>query len=480
MSKDLQQAGSQVNVAEIVHHGDKLLIPEGMSIPQAMDLLKRREQYLQTAVAIQQDYNVFPWDGAHALAKVLAKRYGWTDMKPTPGMLGDKPPELIRIEVAPGKFTEVPLGRFSIPGVEGWLQTAVSSVDGRVAFTLKAGILRGSEATVRQIFADLTEYLKTGSIYQGQAIKLRFSGDDGDPIEVPTPQFLDTSKIDADMLVFSNEVQTAVNTNLFTPITRAGELIQHGIPVKRGVLLGGTYGTGKTLAATVASKLAVEAGITFIYVPRADELSQAVKFAQQYQSPASVVFCEDVDRVMDGERSIEMDDILNIIDGIDSKNSNIIVVLTTNHLDQINQAMLRPGRLDAVIEVSPPDAAAVTKLIRKYGGAVIDPAAKLDRVGEVMQGNIPAVIAEVVKRAKLSQLSLQEPGTALNVISEDALLDAAHTMKRQLELLNRERVKELPTIEDLVGNVVAKAVNGSGEAYRLKFQRFAEAVQSIK
>ena len=39
-----------------------------------------------------------------------------------------------------------------------------------------------------------------------------------------------------------------------------------------------------------------------------------------------------------------MDDVLNIIDGIDSKKANIITVLTTNDLEGINPAMLRPGR----------------------------------------------------------------------------------------------------------------------------------------
>lgn len=58
----------------------------------------------------------------------------------------------------------------------------------------------------------------------------------------------------------------------------------------------GTYGTGKTMAATVASRLAVDAGITYVYVPRADELSDAIEFAKQYQSPACVIFCaEDIE-----------------------------------------------------------------------------------------------------------------------------------------------------------------------------------------
>ncbi|MEX0632803.1 hypothetical protein M8494_14790 [Serratia ureilytica] len=45
-----------------------------------------------------------------------------------------------------------------------------------------------------------------------------------------------------------------------------------------------------------------------------------------------MIFCEDIDRAVSGERSVAMDDILNILDGIDTKANNIITVLTTNQL----------------------------------------------------------------------------------------------------------------------------------------------------
>ena len=151
--------------------------------------------------------------------------------------------------------------------------------------------------------------------------------------------------------------------------------------MKRGVLLGGKYGTGKTLAATVAARLAQDNGITYVYTPRADELGDAIAFAKQYQSPACVVFCEDIDRQVTGQRTVAMDDILNILDGVDTKTDNIITVLTTNHLDNVNQAMLRPGRLDAIINVETPDAYTAERLVRHYGGEAINAAEDLTEVG---------------------------------------------------------------------------------------------------
>lgn len=428
---------SEVDVAEIRYHDGPLLLPLGMSLKAAVAMLVAREDFLMTTVDINETFDVFPMDGANALTEVMTEMYGWAPATPIPGFFGDTPPQLIRTEVAPGVFKEVQWGRFTIPGGDGgFVQTsAARGSNGRFSFVIHANVLRKDEDMVRSLFHAVREYLKVNSIYRGQAIKIRFRDDHGKPLAMPEPSFMDTSKINPDGLIYSDEVQRSVEVNLFTPIQRVQDLLLNGMSVKRGILLGGTFGTGKTLAATVASKHAVDNGITYVYVPRADELSDAIQFAKQYQSPACVVFCEDIDRALNGERSVAMDDILNIIDGIDTKHSHIITVLTTNDLKGIHAAMLRPGRLDAVIEVLPPDAKAVERLLRFYAGPAIAPETNLEKAGLALDGNIPAVIAEVIKRAKLAQLMHQPAGQMVNLLSEDAVCDAALSMASQLKLL---------------------------------------------
>lgn len=435
MGKTLDTAKEAVVVADIVHSGEKMILPEGVSLRQARDLIERRMEYEEEEVDMSEAFNVFPWDGAYALDQVLRKMYGWSPAQATQSFFGPIPPKLINIDIGIGKKASVPWGQFSLPNIEGKVQTSVSRVQGRFVFQIGATVKRKSEETVLRLFRELREYLKTGSIYQGKAIKIRFRDDDGDPLGMPEPQFMATDDVDESQLVYSREVMSAINTNLFTPIKRVKELQANGLPVKRGVLLGGTYGTGKTLAAKVASKYACQGGITFIYVSRADELADAINFGKQYQSPACVIFCEDIDRAMSGERSVAIDDILNIIDGIDTKSANIMVVLTTNNLTSIEPAMLRPGRLDAVIDVKAPDAEAVQRLLRVYGVDAIGMDEDLTDVGEALDGKIPAVIAEVVKRAKLSQLALNQPGEPVTRLTSDALLEAATTMNMQLQLL---------------------------------------------
>jgi transitional endoplasmic reticulum ATPase len=460
MGQTLDKTGKKVDIANVVHHGEKLILPIGMDIPGAIELLKRRWQYLQEEVVIDETFDVFPWDGAHAFDKVLRRRYGWAPATAVQTMFGPNPPKMITIATGPKVHdkTSIPWGKFELPNVKGEVHTTTGMKEGRICFRLYAKVKREGEDAVHALCEDLRQELILHSIYRGQAIKIRFRNDNGSPLEMPEPKFMETDHISREMLILPQDVENAVETNLFTPIERVSDCLANGVPIKRGVLLGGKYGTGKTLAATVASRLCVDNGVTFLYIMHADELGDAINFSKQYQSPACVIFCEDIDRSMSGERSVEMDQILNTIDGIDAKYNQVIVVLTTNEIEKINAAMLRPGRLDAVIDVTPPDAVAVQRLLRFYGGSAIEPDADLSEAGKALDGAIPAVIAEVVKRAKLAQLRRQPKGDPVTQVSGAALVEAAKTMEMQIRIL-KERSEARPpriTIDDLVHNAVAR------------------------
>lgn len=473
-AQTLAEKPKVVAVTEIVRHGEKLTLPEKMTIAEGIDLLLRRMEYEEETTTFHETYDVLPFDGANALDEVLIAKFGWAPAIAVPGFFGDTPPRMISVEVAPGVFRQVAWGRFKLPNISGFIQTGVGMKNGRYSFQLNAQIKRVDEETVRSLFEEVRKFLVTGSIYKGKAIKIRFRDDAGNQLEMPEPKFIDTDRIDPNGLIYAKSVQDSVETNLFTPIQRAQDLINNGIPIKRGVLLGGVYGTGKTMAATVASRYAVDSGITYVYIPRANELADAIEFAKQYQSPACVIFCEDVDRVTSGERSVKMDEILNLIDGIDTKNANIITVLTTNDLEAINPAMIRPGRLDAVIDVTPPDAHAVEKLIRLYGGEAITPDTDLSEAGRVLDGQIPAVIAEVVKRAKLAELRRLPAGQKVTKLSQDAIVESSKTMHAQVDLLKRlsEPKEEKVNISTLV-------IEAVGEAMSPRFEKLEARVTDI-
>ncbi len=174
------------------------------------------------------------------------------------------------------------------------------------------------------------------------------------------------------------------------------------------------------------------------------------------------------------DRTVKIDDILNTIDGVQSKNTEIMVALTTNHVEQINKAMLRPGRLDAVIDVTPPDAPAARKLMRLYGRTRLDAADTLERAGLVLAGQIPAVIREAVERAKL--YAIGRAGGGQFVITDQDIADAAAGMQQHLDLLETKvPSKTAPSLQD----IVAEAVDASTEDLASKLATVGGQVDKI-
>ena len=431
-------------VIEVERRGEKLIVPETITYQEAIQTLQRYIEQENKVVAVSEQFHAFPPDGAHALSLALQDMFGWVSLTSTPGFFGDSPPAMITVEVGPGITTQVPWGRMILPGLDGWIQTSTAADNqGRIMFVMLGQVKRKAEGLFKELGNLVRKYLHEQSLYRGKAFRLRFRDDDGEPFEMPEPHFIDLAQVKEEELVFSKPVAAAIATSVFTPLEKTQECRDHQIPLKRGVLLAGAYGVGKTLAAYVTAKKAQENGWTFVYCEKSSELSDGIRLAQNYAP--GVVFCEDVDRVTEGERDYAMDELLNVIDGIDAKEQDIMVILTTNEVSNINQAMLRPGRLDDVIHITPPDAEAVERLIRLYGrGRIAE--GPLPRAGEALAGKIPAVIRECLERAKLSAIRLTEPGEPL-VITDEALADAAFTMQMQIELLTPKAKDERSSME---------------------------------
>jgi transitional endoplasmic reticulum ATPase len=449
---------------ELERKGKMIILPEAMSLDEGIIWLGRMREEEEAVVRVFEEIDAYPLDAALAVSKALQRIYGWANLTATPGKMGifgkspDVPPTMVGMEVAPGKTMQVPWGRFQIPSVEGWLEPSVVKKEGRVIFAMHGEIKKKHKPDIQKIIDLARVIVLEESVYKGQAIRMGFELDeDGNPTSDP-PKFIDTSKVREEELVFSTRVAEQLRTNLFTPIERTAECRAYRIPLKRGVLLEGPYGTGKTLTAHVAAKKCVSNGWTFIYLSDVKKLSNAIMFAKQYQ-PA-VIFAEDLDQALEGERDDEMNAILNTIDGVDTKGSEIIVALTTNHLAHINAAMLRPGRLDAIISIQAPDAQAVQNLIRLYARGLLRDGENLDVVGDILHGQIPAVIREVVERAKLAAIARKAPGDELDLQAAD-LASAGHTMLAHAKLLEVEPEddrKPLEMMGDAMGKHMAAAI----------------------
>ncbi|KAG2220538.1 hypothetical protein INT45_004144, partial [Circinella minor] len=143
-----------------------------------------------------------------------------------------------------------------------------------------------------------------------------------------------------------------------------------GIRPPKGILLYGPPGCSKTL---MAKALATEAGSNFIAVKGPElfskwvgESEKAVRevFRKARAASPSIVFFDEIDALTvkrgggDGGGSSVADrvlsQLLNEMDGIEPL-VNVTVVAATNRPDIIDDALLRPGRIDRILYVGPPD-----------------------------------------------------------------------------------------------------------------------------
>lgn len=371
-------------------------------------------------------------EGMVAFLRVLENEFGFVSNTGKTTFFGRQPPEFIGIETEPGKKESIPIGRLKIPGVSGWLTPTYAFKKQRVVFRICGEIKGKDRRKVDGSIELVKEECRKRSIYKGHSIMTSFPViDECDSLADTFPSFAKLEPITPDQVVFAAETAEQIMVSLYMPIKRTEACRDNHIPLKRGILLEGPYGTGKTLTAAACATLCKEHGWTFIYLKDVTRLSQAYAFAEQYQ-PA-VIFAEDIDQILKNpdNRDDDVNDILNALDGIDSKGMEVITVLTTNHLEKITRAMLRPGRLDTVVSVRPPDKDAAIKLVRLYAGDLLAENADLNEAGDLLAGEIPALIREVVERSKLA--ALRREGE-LKLVGSDIAV-TARSMKNHMNLL---------------------------------------------
>ncbi len=172
------------------------------------------------------------------------------------------------------------------------------------------------------------------------------------------------------------EAKRTLHDNLITSIKEPDKFAKMGIKPPRGALLYGPPGTGKTL---LAKALATESSANIIVVRGPEVLSKWVGESEKAireifrkakaSSPCIVVFDEldslartrGQDDDMSGNERV-LSQMLTEMD--DAGSAGVVVVGITNRPDLIDTSLLRPGRLDLIIYVGPPDDKARQEILR--------------------------------------------------------------------------------------------------------------------
>lgn len=418
--------------------GKKLILPSDpakMPIPVAITSLKRIMADEEQETNVHEKIEAHPLEAAVAFVEAMKELYGVVSPVSQPGFFGPVLPEFLSVQTDIDEWVQVPWGAFKIPGIENKIvMSADRDSKGRLHLVVYGTVRKRERHVLLELAAKTREILKEKSIYKGKAIHIVTDSDGELDLNNP-PTFVDLRGVNPEELILNRDVENQVTVNILTPITHtaACRKARPPVPLKRGILLEGPFGIGKTMLSLVTAKTAVENGWTYITIDRAASLKEALLFAQRYQ-PA-VVFCEDIDRST-STRDENANDLLNIISGILTPKNEVMVVLTTNHVDKIEQAMLRPGRLDAVISIGLPDAESVGRLIRGYARGTLAEKEPLNQIGEELAGWTPAVIREVVDRSKLAMI-----GGNRKELIEDDLLVSVRGMKNHLDLLKPKVVE---------------------------------------
>ena len=202
------------------------------------------------------------------------------------------------------------------------------------------------------------------------------------------------------------------------------------------------------------------------------DITQALAFARKNQ-PA-MVFFEDIDSVTAGDRTESVNIILNEIDGFLSKDAEVIVILTTNNLGVINRAMLRPGRIDSMIELGELDKNTVADFVRTFAGHELSGDLDDEALWEASKGYVPAFIVRAVQLAKSYALARSDDA----IIACDDIVAAMRGLRPQFELMMGEQTKSRPDLDTAFSSTVRDAVhleltNGDSEEFA---ERIAEKV----
>jgi transitional endoplasmic reticulum ATPase len=232
------------------------------------------------------------------------------------------------------------------------------------------------------------------------------------------------------------------------------------VETPKGILLHGPPGTGKTLIAKALAKMTES---NFISIKGPELLSKWVGesekgvreiFRKARQAAPCIIFLDEIDALVprrssggSGSHVTEnvVSQILTEIDGLEELN-NVLIIGATNRLDIVDEALLRPGRFDRIIEVSNPDTKGrqhIFEIHTKKKPLASD--VNITKLVEMTDDFSGAEISAVANRAAITALKKYVNGKSQNVkeikITQQDLIDAIDKV--------RPRKKEAPLSQSI-------------------------------
>jgi transitional endoplasmic reticulum ATPase len=224
-------------------------------------------------------------------------------------------------------------------------------------------------------------------------------------VEIPRVKWTDIGGLE--------EVKEELRESIEWPIKRRNDIQHLGIEPPRGVLLFGPSGSGKTL---LAKAVANESGLNFISIKGPEIMSKwvgesekAVReiFKKARQAAPCIVFLDELDSIasvrgLDSDSGVSkriVDQLLTSMDGLEDS-SGVFVLGATNRPDLVDRSLLRPGRFDKLILLSPPKRDERLEILRIYTKSMpLTQDVNLGRLADKTEGYTGADIKALCREA---------------------------------------------------------------------------------
>jgi transitional endoplasmic reticulum ATPase len=236
------------------------------------------------------------------------------------------------------------------------------------------------------------------------------------------------------------------------PMRHADLFSEADIAPPKGLLLYGPPGTGKTM---IAKAVATNSEANFISIKGPELLSKWVGesekgirevFRKARQASPCVVFFDEIDSVAPRRSTGEGDShvgqrivsqLLTEMDGLEDLRG-VVVIGATNRPDIIDEALLRPGRFDRLLEIPLPDNDAIKEILKIHMvKKPIDSSVDLDKLVGLTKGYSGADIASLVNAAAMSAIkeyiTINRTDQA-NVAEQVKSKEASDTEKKKVPL----------------------------------------------
>jgi hypothetical protein len=294
------------------------------------------------------------------------------------------------------------------------------------------------QAVAQRVLDEVSDLVVAHNVFRGHV--LSFSGDVFDRGGSTLLQFQDRPRLDRAGVILPADVLDGIERHVLGIARQAGRLTASGQHLKRGLLLHGPPGTGKThtirylLGQLPSSTVVIMSGAALRFI------GQACSVARTLQP--SVLVIEDVDLIAEdrarqpGQHPL-LFELLNQMDGLGA-DVDVTFLLTTNRADMLEAALAaRPGRVDHAAELPVPDAAARRALMELYRGRLILDLADAQSAVDRTAGVTASFLKELLRRAALQAAEREpaaDPAAPLRVTDADmtAALDELLDSSSQL------------------------------------------------